>query len=125
MVPTRHQLAQIALLFALQLAAPSTWARASTDAASVSPPASDSAEQTHPAPKSEPATPDAAATAVAPSEASSTPSSSAAADKATARLSAKQGIEMYRAQRYAEALERLQRAQQLFDAPVHLLYIAR
>jgi hypothetical protein len=48
-----------------------------------------------------------------------------AEDKAAARLAATQGIDLYRAGKYAEALERLNRAEQLFDAPVHLLYIAR
>ncbi len=48
-----------------------------------------------------------------------------AADKATARNTATEGIELYREQKYAEALDRMQRAQQLFQAPVHLLYIAR
>lgn len=50
---------------------------------------------------------------------------SSAADKATARLTATEGIQMFREQRYAEALDRLTRAQQLYDVPVHLLYIAR
>jgi hypothetical protein len=48
-----------------------------------------------------------------------------AADKATARDAASLGIERYREQRYAEALDLFRRAQALFDAPVHLLYIAR
>jgi hypothetical protein len=48
-----------------------------------------------------------------------------AADKATAREVATEGIELYRAGKYAEALDRLRRAQALYDAPVHLLYIAR
>jgi hypothetical protein len=48
-----------------------------------------------------------------------------AADKATAREVATQGIELFRAGRYPEALDRLRRAQALYDAPVHLLYIAR
>jgi len=48
-----------------------------------------------------------------------------AADKATAREAATQGIESYRAGKYAEALDKLRRAQALYDAPVHLLYIAR
>ena len=48
-----------------------------------------------------------------------------AADKATAREQAKQGIELFRAESYAEALDKLKRAQALYDAPVHLLYIAR
>jgi hypothetical protein len=48
-----------------------------------------------------------------------------AADKATAREAATEGINLYRAGKYADALDRLRRAQSLYDAPVHLLYIAR
>jgi hypothetical protein len=48
-----------------------------------------------------------------------------AADIATARQLAVQGIKLYDAGNYAEALDKLQRAQALYDAPVHLLYIAR
>jgi hypothetical protein len=48
-----------------------------------------------------------------------------AADKATAREAATEGISLYRAGKYADALDRLKRAQALYDAPVHLLYIAR
>lgn len=48
-----------------------------------------------------------------------------AADKATAREVATEGIELFRAGKYPEALDRLRRAQALYDAPVHLLYIAR
>jgi len=48
-----------------------------------------------------------------------------AADKSTARRLATQGIELHGQGKYAEALDRLQRAQELYDAPVHLLYIAR
>src|ERR1700743_1878747 len=48
-----------------------------------------------------------------------------AADKATAREAATEGIGLYRAGKYAQALDRLKRAQALYDAPVHLLYIAR
>jgi hypothetical protein len=48
-----------------------------------------------------------------------------AADKATARKLATEGIELYQAGKYPEALDRLERAEALFDAPVHLLYIAR
>lgn len=47
------------------------------------------------------------------------------ADKANARTLATEGIDLYNEGRYAEALDRLQRAQQLFDAPIHLLYTAR
>jgi hypothetical protein len=48
-----------------------------------------------------------------------------ASDKANARTLATEGIDLYTEGRYAEALDRLQRAQALFDAPIHLLYIAR
>src|SRR5689334_15456733 len=48
-----------------------------------------------------------------------------AADKATAREAATEGINLYRAGKYTDALDRLRRAQSLYDAPVHLLYIAR
>jgi hypothetical protein len=48
-----------------------------------------------------------------------------AADKATARQLATQGIKLYDGGDYAAALDNLQRAQSLYDAPVHLLYIAR
>jgi hypothetical protein len=48
-----------------------------------------------------------------------------AADKATAREAATAGIGLYRAGKFAEALDKLRRAQELYDAPVHLLYIAR
>jgi hypothetical protein len=48
-----------------------------------------------------------------------------ASDKATARQVATEGIEFFRAGRYSDALDRLRRAQSLYDAPVHLLYIAR
>ena len=51
--------------------------------------------------------------------------SQTAADKATAREAATEGIKLYRAGNYADALDRLRRAQALYDAPVHLLYIAR
>jgi hypothetical protein len=59
--------------------------------------------------------------------ASATPNAFAqsAADKATAREVATEGIELFRAGKYPEALDRLRRAQALYDAPVHLLYIAR
>ena len=52
-------------------------------------------------------------------------SAQSAADKATAREAATQGIGLYRAGKYADALDKLKRAQALYDAPVHLLYIAR
>lgn len=48
-----------------------------------------------------------------------------AADKATARKLATDGIKLYRSKEYADALDKLQRAQALYDAPIHLLYIAR
>lgn len=48
-----------------------------------------------------------------------------AADIATARQLATQGIRLYDKGEYVQALDDLQRAQALFDAPVHLLYIAR
>jgi hypothetical protein len=48
-----------------------------------------------------------------------------AADKATARDVATQGIQKYREGQYAEALDLLKRAQAIYDAPVHLQYIAR
>lgn len=48
-----------------------------------------------------------------------------AADKATARKLATEGIELYRSGKHADALDRLNRAQALYDAPVHLVYIAR
>lgn len=48
-----------------------------------------------------------------------------AADKATARQLATEGIQYFQKERYAEALDKLERAESLFDAPVHLLYIAR
>jgi hypothetical protein len=47
------------------------------------------------------------------------------ADKANARTLATEGIDLYNEGSYPEALDRLQRAQQLFDAPIHLLYMAR
>ena len=48
-----------------------------------------------------------------------------ASDKATARQLATQGIQSYQQGKHAEALDLLQRAEQLYDAPVHLVYIAR
>lgn len=48
-----------------------------------------------------------------------------AADKATARDLAVAGIKLYRAGKYKDALDRLTRAEALFNAPIHLLYIAR
>ncbi len=47
------------------------------------------------------------------------------ADKATARRLANDGIELFQKGQVAEALDKLERAEQLFDAPVHLVYIAR
>ncbi|MEZ4227817.1 MAG: PEGA domain-containing protein [Polyangiaceae bacterium] len=52
-------------------------------------------------------------------------SAQSAADKATARTLATAGIEDYEAGKFAEALDKVSRAQELFDAPIHLLYIAR
>jgi hypothetical protein len=72
-----------------------------------------------------PAPADAPAVGSAGTEADAQDGHVSAADKAAARLAATQGIELYREQRYAEALARLQSAQALFHAPVHLLYIAR
>ena len=46
------------------------------------------------------------------------------ADKATARTLAEEGIELKQAGKYEEALDKLTRAQQIFDAPTHLLLIA-
>ncbi len=48
-----------------------------------------------------------------------------AADKATARQLATEGIQLYRDKSYDKALEKLNRAESLYDAPPHLLYIAR
>jgi len=48
-----------------------------------------------------------------------------AADKGTARNLALEGMKLYQEGKPAEALKKLQAAQSLFDAPVHLLYIAR
>lgn len=48
-----------------------------------------------------------------------------AADKATARTLAREGIKLFKAKKYQEALDKLQRAQALYDAPIHLIYIAR
>ncbi len=53
------------------------------------------------------------------------PGGISAQDKATAREAAKRGIEEYRAGQYASALALLERAQALYAAPPHLLYIAR
>ncbi len=48
-----------------------------------------------------------------------------AGDKATARQLATAGIKFYQQSQYDEALDKLKRAQALYEAPVHLLYIAR
>lgn len=48
-----------------------------------------------------------------------------AADTATARRLASEGIELFHRGDFAGALDRLERAQALFDAPTHLLFIAR
>lgn len=47
------------------------------------------------------------------------------ADKATARALAEEGIALKQAQKYEEALDKLTRAQQIFDAPTHLLLIGQ
>jgi hypothetical protein len=52
-------------------------------------------------------------------------SAQTASDKATARQMATEGIQSYKQGKHAEALDLLQRAEQLYDAPVHLIYIAR
>ncbi len=48
-----------------------------------------------------------------------------AADKATARTLAMEGVALFQKGDCKQAVERLRRAQQLYPAPVHLLYIAR
>src|SRR5688572_19890431 len=48
-----------------------------------------------------------------------------ASDKATARKLATVGIKLYQEQKFEEALDKLRRAQELYDAPVHVLYMAR
>ena len=48
-----------------------------------------------------------------------------AADKATARTLATEGIKLFRDGKFAESLDKMQRAQAMYDAPVHVLYIAR
>ena len=48
-----------------------------------------------------------------------------AADKATARQLATEAIQLYRQDRFREAFDKMDRAETLYDAPVHLLYIAR
>jgi hypothetical protein len=48
-----------------------------------------------------------------------------AADKATARTLATDAIKLFREGKYAESLDKMQRAQSMYDAPVHVLYIAR
>lgn len=48
-----------------------------------------------------------------------------AADKGTARTLAREGIDLFKAGKFAEALDKMQRAEELYDAPVHLIYIAR
>ena len=47
------------------------------------------------------------------------------ADKATARALAQEGMALKKGGKYDEALEKLQRAQGIFDAPTHLLLIAQ
>ena len=65
----------------------------------------------------------AAALFLAAPVAQAAPSSSE--DIAAARKLAQEGIELYDARDYARALGQMQRAEALFDAPIHLLYIAR
>ncbi len=62
-----------------------------------------------------------AAVALAPSAAHA----QSAADKATARELAVEGIKEFKKGEFAPALEKLQKAQALYDAHVHLVYIAR
>jgi hypothetical protein len=52
-------------------------------------------------------------------------SAQSAADKATARTLATEGIKLFREGKFAESLDKMQRAQAMYDAPVHVLYIAR
>lgn len=56
---------------------------------------------------------------------SGTAHAQSAADKATARGLAREGIDLFKAGKFAESLDKMQRAQELYDAPVHLIYIAR
>jgi hypothetical protein len=46
-------------------------------------------------------------------------------ERATARAAATEGVQLLEQGRYAEALDRLRRAEALVHAPTHLLYIAR
>ncbi len=48
-----------------------------------------------------------------------------AADKATARQLATKGIGLFKKGDFAGAVDKLERAQSLYDAPVHLLYLGR
>lgn len=48
-----------------------------------------------------------------------------AADRATARPLATEGIQLFQKGQIPEALDKLERAQALYDAPIHLVYIAR
>ncbi len=52
-------------------------------------------------------------------------SAQSSADKATARELAQEGIKAEKAGDYKTALDRLQKAEALYDAPVHLIHIAR
>ena len=47
------------------------------------------------------------------------------ADKATARQLAEEGVRLKQDRKFAEALDKLERAQQIYDAPTHLLLIAQ
>lgn len=51
--------------------------------------------------------------------------SGGAQDTAAARAMATQGLDAYREGKFQEALDLLSRAQELYPAPVHVLYIAR
>ena len=57
--------------------------------------------------------------------AATTGTAQSAADKATARNLATEGIRLFQEGKHNEALDRLQRAQALYDAPIHLVYVAR
>jgi hypothetical protein len=52
-------------------------------------------------------------------------SAESAADRATARQLATEGIQLFQQGKTPEALDKLERAQELFEAPIHLIYIAR
>jgi hypothetical protein len=56
---------------------------------------------------------------------SGTVQAESAADRATARPLATEGIQLFQQGKVPEALDKLERAQALYDAPIHLVYIAR